>query len=123
MCDVERAARPEMGWFCKTTGKPIVHTTPLGMYCEDKCGYDANAEMMEKVTELMGDPQEFLNKISGPGGFSNMVSHIARQMDTPEMRELYQSQKQLDPELDKKVEQFETNIDEVFSHGNNSRKE
>lgn len=123
MCEVDRTQNPDMGWYCKKTGKPIIHTTPVGMFCEDRCGYDATASIMDKVQEAMGgNPQAFLNELSEPGGFERVAQSIARKLDTSEMKELYQRQKELNPNLDEDVEQFDSNIEEIFRHGNNSRK-
>ena len=123
MCEVERTQRPDMGWYCKKTGKPIIHTTPLGMYCEDKCGFEEVDTVMKNVNEMIGgNPQELLKTLMQPGGFQKAVKSLSKKLDTQDMRELYKRQKKLNPNLDKDVEQFDANIEEIFRHGNNSRK-
>jgi len=47
---------------------------------------------------------------------------LAKKLDTPEMRDLYRSQKISNPGLDESVEQMSEQIDQLFEHGVDSEK-
>lgn len=50
------------------------------------------------------------------GTIPKWILDMAKKMDTPEMRELYRSQKIVNPNLDKDCEQFTEEIKDVFDH-------
>jgi len=61
----------------------------------------------------------------GKGPFSPLPSmgnlrELAKTLDTPEMRELYRSQKVLNPNLDADIDKVSEEIKEIFNHGKNS---
>jgi len=48
------------------------------------------------------------------------LRELAKTLDTPEMRELYRSQKVLNPNLDADIDKVSEEIKEIFNHGKNS---
>ena len=49
-----------------------------------------------------------------------IILDVAKAMDTPQMRELYRSQKKLDPSLDHDCEELTEEIQEILDHLENS---
>lgn len=49
------------------------------------------------------------------------IKALAQELDTPEMREIYRSQKMVNPNLDKEVEELTEEIEEILNHDNDSK--
>jgi hypothetical protein len=54
MCDIDSKMDKSgnLTMVCKTSGKPIVKSNLLGMFCEDMCDYE-DAKKAEKLMEKM----------------------------------------------------------------------
>lgn len=51
----------------------------------------------------------------------DMIRTIAKELDTPEFRELYRSQKAVNPDLDNEVDELTEEVEEILNHGKDSK--
>lgn len=50
-----------------------------------------------------------------------LVKALAKKLDTPEMRKLYQSDKVSNPDFDKELDEIFKNVEDLFGHDKNSK--
>lgn len=48
------------------------------------------------------------------------IQTLAKHLDSPEMREIYRTQKRLNPNLDKEVDELTKEIEEILNHDKDS---